>query len=69
MNERIVAIIGASVLLCIVGALALSAVTKTPPEWAGDVVKIGLGGLVGLVTGQSTKKDPPSNPPAVVAEV
>lgn len=66
MNERIVAIIGASVLLCIVGALALSAFTKTPPEWSGDIVKIGLGGLVGLVTGQSTKKDPPTTPPSGV---
>ena len=56
MNERIVAIIGFSVGLCILGTFVLSALSKTPPDWAGDAVKMGLAGLVGLVTGAATAR-------------
>jgi hypothetical protein len=63
MNERIVGIIGLSVGLCILGTFTLSALSKTPPEWAGDAVKMGLAGLVGLVTGAATVR--PSTPSEV----
>lgn len=54
MNEKIVTILGVSVFMCILGAFTLSYISKTPPEWSGDVVKVGLGILGGLVVGTST---------------
>lgn len=51
MNLLIVKIIGASILLCVVGALALSGLGKAAPDWAGHVVDVGIGALAGLVVG------------------
>lgn len=51
MNSLIVKIIGAAILLSIVGALVLSALSKTPPDWTGRVADIGIGALAGLVVG------------------
>ncbi len=61
MNLLIVKIIGSAILLSVVGTLALSAIGKASPEWAGHVVDVGIGALAGLVTGVNTAKKEDSN--------
>ena len=61
MNLLIVKIIGAAILLSVVGALALSGLGKTTPDWAGHVVDVGIGALAGLVTGATIKHEEDKN--------
>lgn len=51
MNLLIVKIIGSCILLCVVGAMALSGLGRATPDWAGHVVDVGIGALAGLVVG------------------
>lgn len=50
-SDRIINILGASMLVIIVGSMTLSAIGKNAPDWAGDVLKVSVGTLGGAVVG------------------
>lgn len=50
-DKSIVHYIGATILLSVLGAIVLSGLGKTGPDWMGRISDVGIGALAGIAVG------------------
>jgi hypothetical protein len=50
-DKSIIHYIGAAILLSVLGAIVLSGLGKTGPDWMGRISDVGIGALAGIAVG------------------